>query len=397
VQNDDKTKEKHMEKRPAYNPLYWLAALGPGGLAVSFFVYANFMVPHKGIPMLTFDKAYPVFMQGGPMAWLIGAVYVLFLIATFYHLKLLFWNIKEFAAYKKTEAYEVMRTSNNEVQLFAIPLTLAMTINVLFILGALFVPHLWDYVEYMFPAAIVAFTITGYYVSKIFLEYFGRILAHGEFDLVENNSLAQMLSIFAYVMTGVGFSASAAMSTTLWVEVYGNIGAIFFSAVAILLILIKLVLGFNSMFEHGVAPEGSPTLWIMIPILTLLGITLIRLDMGYEHHFHDEVSWSALFFLTTFIVSLQVIFGKLGYAIMRRNKYFRTFIFGDKQSVPSLALICPGVASVVFYLFFIHYGLLHMHMVDKFSVAYFMWLLPALYIHYKTVYYFFKIKKNLAL
>ncbi len=388
------------QKRPPYNPLYWLGALGPGGLAVSFFVYANFMVPHKGVPMLTFDQTYPILMKGGPMAYLIGVVYVLFVIATVYHFKLLFWNIKAFAAYKKTEAYEAMRTSSNEVQLFAIPLTLAMTINVLFILGALFVPHLWDYVEYMFPMAIVAFGITGYYVSKIFLEYFGRIMAHGEFDLAENNSLAQMLSIFAYVMVGVGFSASAAMSKTLWVEVAGNIGAIFFSSIAILLIVIKLVLGFKSMFEHGIAPEGTPSMWIMIPILTLLGITFIRLDLGFEHHFHAHIDASSLFYLSTFVLSLQVMFGKLGYTIMRRNKYFRTYVqwkYGKNQSVGSLALICPGVASVVFYLFFLHVGLVHNHMVDKFSIAYFVLLLPALYVHYKTVYYFFKVKRNLAL
>ncbi len=386
--------------RPPYNPLYWLGALGPGGLAVSFFVYINFMVPHKGVPMLTFDQAYPILMKGGPMAWLIGVIYVLFLIATFYHIKLLIWNTKEFLKYKKTEAYEVMRTSNNEVQLFAIPLTLAMSVNVFFILFALTIPHLWDYVEYMFPGAVIAFAILGYYVSKIFLEYFGRLIAHGDFDLANNNSLAQMLSIFAYVMVGVGFSASAAMSQTLWVEVAGNIGAIFFSSIAILLILIKLVLGFNSMFESGIAPEATPTLWIMIPILTLLGITFVRLDLGFEHHFGSEVPPTSLFYLTTFILSWQVLFGKLGYTIMRRNKYFRTYIFwkyGKKQSVPSLALICPGVASSVFYLFFVHYGLVHTHMVDKFSIVYFVLLLPAVYIQYKTVYYFFKVKKNLAL
>jgi len=389
-----------MEKRPAYNPLYWLASLGPGGLAVSFFVYANFMVPHKGIPMLTFDHAYPALIKGGPMAWLIGAMYVLFVIGAVYHFKFLFWNIKEFARYKKTQAYETMRTSNDEVQLFAIPLTLAMTINVMFILGALFVPHLWDYVEYMFPGAIIAFSLTGYYVSKIFLEYFSRIMAHGEFDIAENNSLAQMLSIFAYVMTGVGFSAPAAMSKTLWVQVAANIGAIFFISVALTLIIIKLVLGFKSMFEHGISVEGSPSMWIMIPILTLAGITMIRIGMGFEHHFHDEFPKSFFFVLATIIVSLQIMFGKLGYTIMRRNKYFRTYIFwkyGKKQSVGSLALICPGVASVVFYLFFLHFGLVNMGMVDKFSATYFVLLLPALYIHYKTIYYFYKVKGNLAL
>jgi hypothetical protein len=154
------------------------------------------------------------------------------------------------------------------------------------------------------------------------------------------------------------------------------------------------------MFEHGISPEGSPSMWIMIPILTLIGITLIRLDFGFEHHFHTEVAATSFFMISAFILSWQILFGKLGYTIMRRNKYFRTYIFwkyGKKQSVTSLALICPGVASAVFYMFFVQYGLVYNHMVDKFSIVYFVLLLPALYIHYKTVYYFFKIKKNLAI
>ena len=39
------------------------------------------------------------------------------------------------------------------------------------------------------------------------------------------------------------------------------------------------------MFEHGVTVETAPSLWIMIPILTLLGITFIRLNFGLEHNF----------------------------------------------------------------------------------------------------------------
>jgi hypothetical protein len=386
-----------MEKRPAYNPLYWLGALGPGGLAVSFFVYANFIVPHKGVPMLTFDHAYPAFMNGGPMAWLIGIMYVLFVIATIYHLKLLFWNIKEFGKYKKTEAYEEMRTSNNEVQLFAIPLTLAMTVNVLFILGALLVPHLWDYVEYMFPGAVLAFMITGYYVLKIFGEYMSRLLAHGEFDLVENNSLAQMLSIFAFVMVGVGFASPAAMSKTQAIYTIASFFSVFFITVAMMLIVIKMVLGFKDMFEHGIAPEATPTLWIMIPILTLIGISLVRLFFGAEHHFHAEMPKVYMFFLTNMILALQITFGILGLYVMKRVKYFKTYIFGDKQSVSSLALICPGVAFTVFYLFFIQYGLVYNGAIEKFSIVYFILLLPILYVHYKTVYYFFKIKSHLAL
>ena len=34
-----------------WHPSYWLAALGAGGLSISFFMYLMWMVPHKGFPM----------------------------------------------------------------------------------------------------------------------------------------------------------------------------------------------------------------------------------------------------------------------------------------------------------------------------------------------------------
>ncbi len=80
---------------------------------------------------------------------------------------MLVWNIRGFAQYKKTNSYASLRQSNAEVQLMAIPLTFAMTINVGFALGAVFVPNLWSVVEYLFPAAILAFAVTGFYALKI--------------------------------------------------------------------------------------------------------------------------------------------------------------------------------------------------------------------------------------
>ncbi|NTU80669.1 MAG: hypothetical protein HGA45_42280, partial [Chloroflexales bacterium] len=38
-----------------YSPLYFLAALGNGGMAVAFFIWLNFLVPHPKNPIVTFD------------------------------------------------------------------------------------------------------------------------------------------------------------------------------------------------------------------------------------------------------------------------------------------------------------------------------------------------------
>ncbi|MDP0947329.1 hypothetical protein, partial [Klebsiella pneumoniae] len=38
-----------------WHPSYWLAALGAGGLSVSFFMYLMWLVPHPGFPMPTWQ------------------------------------------------------------------------------------------------------------------------------------------------------------------------------------------------------------------------------------------------------------------------------------------------------------------------------------------------------
>ena len=38
-----------------WHPSYWLAALGAGGLSISFFMYLMWMIPHTGFPMPTWE------------------------------------------------------------------------------------------------------------------------------------------------------------------------------------------------------------------------------------------------------------------------------------------------------------------------------------------------------
>ncbi|MCK5110164.1 MAG: hypothetical protein KAQ94_01500 [Arcobacteraceae bacterium] len=380
-----------------YSPLYFLSALGAGGLSVSFFMYLMFLIPHKGVPMTTFDFAYPALLKGDWLSF-VTAFSIVFIIGfAFLHFKLLIWNVKQYKAFKTTDAFETLKNSNAEVTLMALPLTFAMTINVSFVLGALFVPGLWSIVEYLFPMALIGFAVVGYHALKIFLEYFNRLLITGDFDFTKNNNLSQMLSIFAFTMVGVGFAAPGAMSHYVEINAIGIFGAIFFSAIAVLLLVIKLILGFKNMFEHGISPEASPSLWIIIPILTLLGITFVRISFGLGHHFDQILAKSSLFTLTSSILSLQIIFGLMGYKLMKSIGYFEEFVHGDKKSPVSFALICPGVAFMVFGMFFVNFGLTANGIVDKYSIFYFAFMLPFMFVQYKTVIYFFKLKGKFSL
>jgi hypothetical protein len=384
-----------MTYREKFNPMCFLSSLGAGGLSVSFFMYLMFLVPHKDTPMATFNHIYPELIKLSWLSFVIVIALIFILIFAFLHFKLLIWNTKQFNMYKKTQSYKDLVNSNGEITLMALPLTYAMTINVCFVLGAVFVPNLWSIVEFMFPFALLGFAITGYFALKIVFNYFSRILISGNFDFSKNNNLSQMISIFALAMVSVGFAAPGAMSHNLTINAIGIFGALFFASIATLLLIIKITMGFKNMFEQGISVEASPSLWILIPILTLLGIMMIRVSFGLDHNFNSNMSKSSLFTLTSVILSIQILFGILGYKVMKMNKYFEIYIEDEKtRSSVSFALICPGVAMMVFGMFFINFGLTYNLVIDKYSIWYFFMMLPFIYIQYKTVIYFFKLKSK---
>ncbi|MGC9456166.1 MAG: TsoY family (seleno)protein [Halothiobacillaceae bacterium] len=380
----------------SYNPLYFLAALGAGGLSVSFFVYLMFMVPHPDTPMVTFNHLWPI-LTGDRLlpAGLVAGAIVGMLVFGYFHLRLLWWNLSEYRQFRRTAAFETLRRSNAEISLMAIPLTLAMTINVLFALGAALVPNLWQIVEYLFPFALAGFLAVGVYAMRILGAYFVRLFVHAQFDFSKNNSLAPMVAIFALSMIAVGLAAPGAMSANPAINATGIAFSVFFATVAILLMLVKLVLGFDAMLRHGVREEAAGSLWIMIPIMTLLGITYVRLIHGLDHGFGDPVNPAGMFVVMAAVLSVQVLFGLIGYAVMKELGYFRDYVNGDKANAGAFALICPGVAFFVFGVFFVTFALLGNGLVEKFSVAYFLFLLPFVLVQIKTIQVFFKLRRRL--
>ena len=382
--------------REKFSPMCFLASLGAGGLSVSFFMYLMFLVPHPNTPMATYDFIIPALLKGDWLSLVVSFSLVFIIAFAFLHFKLLIWNTKQFNLYKKTAAYEELINSNSQITLMTIPLTFAMTINVCFVLGAVFVPGLWGIVEFLFPFALLGFIVVGYFALKIFFEYFSRLLIKGDFDFSKNNNLSQMISIFALSMIAVGFAAPGAMSHNLVINSIGIFGALFFAALAMLLMLIKLTIGFKNMFEKGLDLESAPSIWILIPILTLLGITFIRVSFGLEHNYATPLAKSSLFIFTSTVLSLQIIFGVLGYMVMKKMGYFEKYIHSEDKSSVSFALICPGVAFFVFGMFFVNFGLAYNGIVAKYSIAYFIIMLPFIYVQIKTIIYFFKLYKKFA-
>ena len=387
-----------------YSPLYFLSALGNGGLTVAFFIFFMFMTPHPDTPISTLDSVWSYFTSAPDYTLILAALgYAAMLYFALQHFRLLIWNVREYRLFKKSTAYAELTKGNNEITLMAIPLTLTMTINVMFVLGAMLVPGLWTVVEYLFPFAFLAFAATGIHSMTIFYRYYSKLLTCGNFQHSMNNSLSQMLSSFTFAMNAVGFAAPAAMSENLLIVPIAAFFSLFFFAIASLLALKNLILGFHAMLGQGINREGSASIWIMIPILTLLGITTIRLNHGIHFLFHGHSSPSFYFIFCSVLISLQIFFGILGFITMNQNSYFPEFIHGisvdsgeDAAKTPaSYALICPGVAFWVFGMFFLDKGLIHSGLIGIFSIPYFILLIPLLFVLVQTVRVNWKLNQRL--
>jgi len=360
-----------------YSPLYFLAALGTGGLVVTFFMWMLFWVPHPGRPVPVFEDIAAALAAGGPAqqaaiwgAWAGIALFALMKI------RLLVWNLQEFAAFRRTPAYAALRRSNNETQLLAAPLTVAMAINVGFILGLVFVPGLWGVVEYLFPAALLAFLAVGAWALALMRDFWGRILTTGEFDCTRNNSFGQLLPAFALSMVGVGLAAPAAMSGTPWIAAVSYLASSVFIVMAVLVGVVKLFLGVRAMMEHGATAESAPTLWIVVPIVTVVTIALMRQSHGLHVHFGATGGPAGLFDMLTELLAVQIAFAAFGWVVLNRFGYFGRFVTGPERSAGSYALVCPGVALTVMLHFFLNKGLVGVGILEKFSAGY--WAVAAL-------------------
>jgi hypothetical protein len=356
-----------------YSPHYFLAALGAGGMTANFFVWLLFWVPHPERAVPVFEDIDAAFASGsralqGAIGVAMGGIALFALL----HIRLLLWNIIEYHRFQRTEAAAALRSGNAETQLLALPLTAAMAVNVGFILGMVFVPGLWTIIEYLFPLALAAFLLISIWALRLIGDFYGRILTEGSFDCARNNSFAQMLPAFALAMIGVGLAAPSSMSTVAATAGVSWLLSTFFVTAALLLGAVTLVLGMRAMMEGGANAESAPTLWIGVPILTVLAITLMRqghganMPLGAQGTPADDLQMLAAF------LSAQLAFLALGAVVMKRHRYASRYLAGDTVSPGAWALVCPGVALGVMGHFFINKGLVAAGLIAQFGLP---WLL----------------------
>ena len=382
-----------MKQIKDWSALHFLGSLGAGGMVVTFFMYLLFWVPHAGRPIPVFNDWYTYIPTVGILEQSIiifGLVGIL--VFGWLHFKWLLLNFYNYRKFKAEGGVDKIVGTNAHTQLMAIPLTYAMSVNVMFMIGAIFIPGLWVVIEWLFPISILVFILIGISAGRMYLSFFSHVLHHGSFDNTANNSLAQLLPSFAFAMIGVGLAAPAAMSHNDTVIGISYLLSAFFTTGALFLGGIKLIIGMNDIFKEGVSRASLPTLWVIVPILTIVGISLMRLSHGLETM---ELGHGASnYILLTVFFSIQIIILLMGWAVMKRMNYFETVLSGEESSPVTLALICPGVAFVIMGHFIVNKVIVASGIITKFGAAYIGLSTSLIVIQLLTAWLLFRIVGN---
>jgi len=390
-----------METRK-FEVLHILAALGAAGMTASFFFAVNYMTVHPGNAFIDFNTLINNHIgQFDPLSIFIQLYSVGAVLAALLHFVLLTRWFKGFNLYRKTEAYQELLNSNREVQLMAIPLTLTMTMNVFFILGALFIPGLFDYFTFAGITMQVIdplFIFAGLYFSAIFilaLKIFGKYflrLIDGELDFIQNANLSQLLALFSFGMIGVGFGALG-FSKIPEISFFGTVLSYTVIGLTIILSILKFVLGFKSMFEHGITTQATVTLLIPVTVIAMLIVGSYRADIGTMHMLGLERNSTYHLILFTVGVGISFIIALFAITAMR-NKGFFTAIKEKKTDAGALAIVCPGFAFEVQLVLWLSIGMVHTGLVTHGSPQYFSLWIPMIGVQLVTIYLFFKLLKQ---
>jgi flagellar biogenesis protein FliO len=377
-----------------YLPIHFLKTLGYGGLAVAFFMipHAFFVGSHKGFPMATFHHATKYISETENILSIILILISIIgiIVFSFLHFKSLYSNLQKSKENKKI--YQTQKGTNLEATIFAKPLAIAMSVNVGFIIGAMFIPNLHLIFEYLFPGAIIAFIMIGIWQIKLLNQKINTMMnidGNSTFDWNKTNNFALLLIPFSFLMTAVGLAAPAAMSNILAIQTIGFISSLFFTLISTTMFAILFISSVENIVKQGnFALSAGATIWISVPIITLLAIISIRLNHGLEVVFNTHNSSTGLLIVVVSFV-LEIVILLTGYLYLKRSDFLKMELDTERLGAnPSVyGLICPGVAFSVLT------GLVAMfatktHLIQPYSIGWFIILIVwgiALYQTIKTL------------
>eukprot|EP01028_Stygiella_incarcerata_P012671 TRINITY_DN80206_c0_g1_i1.p1 TRINITY_DN80206_c0_g1~~TRINITY_DN80206_c0_g1_i1.p1 ORF type:complete len:501 (+),score=122.81 TRINITY_DN80206_c0_g1_i1:90-1592(+) len=377
-----------------YNPVFFLAAVGNGGIAMAFYVYLFFLMEPKrtlqegGYFLIGYDDIDNY--MDHDQAWLVVLCLIAFLFFSLRHYILLLSNIKEYFAWRKTPEYQHFQNSNHYIMNAAFPSAVAMSVIVGFVIVVIFGKGLTDDrnddgIEAVLIVTTSLFSLIGLWGLYILIDFFTSRLVKGNFDCGKNNSLGSMISVFCLALVATGLGGPASISKRDETAIFALTMSLLFVVMAMTMFNVQLVLGFRSMLENGLEPKAAASLLIVVPIMTVTGIAIIRALWAVQNWFMVPFNFGFGFIILTVFLGVSILFLLIGMTAMGRCCYVKLFVGGPICAPGSYAMVCPGVGITVLYTFWLNFGLVYPGIVTKFGTFHWLMMTPAFVVHLITI------------
>ncbi len=324
-----------------FSPMMFLASLGAGGIAVSFFAIINYTVKHGG-GLIKFSQTHE--SVTGFMKIVYGILESGMAIFSALHIVLTVVFIKKLIAWLETDEFKNMIGDPLANSALLAPfVSIAMTMNVFLAAVRYFIPGMADNLQSLMLPGLVTWAVI--WVSLLFVEIkLLKISFVNGFDInkIHFGWLMHPFALGMVTVTGSGIAALAqdkaiADIAAFMVLVTGSMGFFLF--------LVKLFALFKSHFGQDGLPDKKflPSLLIVVPNITIYAITLFRFGHYLEKH---QGAHLKAFFMVVMVTSFafQTWYMLFGLALLR--DYFKRHLTKEFH-VSQWGLVCPFVAYSV--------------------------------------------------
>ncbi len=365
-----------------FTPLYFLASLGAGGIAVVPFAFFNYSVSHAAGLITQSQMPYvgaslwQFFLFRGAEISMILFTAIHIILTAFFLIQLLIW-IKNKRAF-----HEFIQDPLKNSAILAPFISITMTMNVFIGPVRYFIPQIADNLQSFMLPALIGWSVI--WIALLWTEIkLLTISFTNEFD-VSKIHFGWLLHPFALGMVTVTGTGIAALAKNPEIAHTAAFMSLISGSMGLFLLTVKLVSLFKSHFAMRGLPEKQflPSFLIVVPNLTLYAISFFRFGHYLEQHQNAEMGAYFLIVTTTFF-AFEIWYMLFGLSLL--SEYLKKDFF--KEFYPSQwGLICPLVAFAVLgsfvYAAFIPTPFLYFTIIITFIITVVMFF-SLLYKHFK--------------
>lgn len=325
-----------------FHPLYFLAAIGAGGIAVAPFSFLNYTVTHgKGLIKQSDIVFGNLDVWYGMLIRILESVMVTF---TLTHVLLMFIFTFSFLSWKKTEAYEATKQNPLISSALVAPIiAFIMTMNVFIGPVRYFIPQFAQHLQSFMLPALVLWALLWVVLITVELTHLKDVFSQ-TLDPQETH-FGWLLHPFALAMLTVTGTGIAAIASSHGIAHTAAFMSLISGSFGVFLLILKVLYLFQVQMGQKTLPAKHllPSVLVVVPAITLFAISAFRLGHYLESHMQMEMG---AYFLMVIAGAFAFETWYLLFGMFILKDYFKTSFFKEFH-VSQWGLVCPLVAYAV--------------------------------------------------